>query len=191
MKTRARGKRWVARRGRDERRRNFLSNIVSYAIFLFGTYITVSWLVIWNYTRRINIRVGLTADIVCGVALNMSQRPSTSENYFRVITSLAQNVPHISMSQETNHATGRAIIRSKKWSECQDEQTHRKSRKMSESLATYLTNSPFTPEQERKIKRYLDIIKDSGGFGTVEIEVKDSQIKFINLKEVRGLVETK
>jgi len=69
--------------------------------------------------------------------------------------------------------------------------THRKSRKMSESLATYLTNSPFTPEQERKIKRYLDIIKDSGGFGTVEIEVKDSQIKFINLKEVRGLVEPK
>ena len=62
---------------------------------------------------------------------------------------------------------------------------------MSESPAVYLTNSPFTPEQERKIKRFLDVIKDSGGFGCVEIEVKDGQIKFINLKEVRGLVEPK
>ena len=62
---------------------------------------------------------------------------------------------------------------------------------MSESQAVYLTNSPFTPEQERKIKRFLDVIKDSGGFGCVEIEVKEGKIKFINLKEVRGLVEPK
>lgn len=59
---------------------------------------------------------------------------------------------------------------------------------MTETPAVYLVD-PLTPDQSRKLAKLLRIIRDEGGFGKIEIEVKDSKIKFINLKEVRGLVE--
>ena len=61
---------------------------------------------------------------------------------------------------------------------------------LSETPGIYLNDSPLTLEQNRKLSRFLTIIRESGGFGKIEIEVKNGKIRFINLKEVRELVES-
>ena len=40
----------------------------------------------------------------------------------------------------------------------------------------------FTPDQERQIQRFLDIIRENGGYGVVKLEVKKGEIKFISLE---------
>ncbi len=44
--------------------------------------------------------------------------------------------------------------------------------------------SPFTPEQEHQILRFMEIINETGGFGSIKIEVVNGVIKFITLEEV-------
>ena len=57
---------------------------------------------------------------------------------------------------------------------------------MTDTQTAYLPKRPLTVEQEDMIARYLQIIVTNGGYGTIELIVKDERIKFINLKEVLG-----
>ena len=51
-----------------------------------------------------------------------------------------------------------------------------------------MTANPFSPQQLADICRFLQIIMENGGHGIVEIVVKGGEVKFINLKEVKRLV---
>jgi len=47
-----------------------------------------------------------------------------------------------------------------------------------------MSNPLFTPDQEHQIRRFMEIINETGGFGAIKIEVVNGVIKFITLGEV-------
>lgn len=48
-----------------------------------------------------------------------------------------------------------------------------------ENLDDYLL-----PEQYKQIRRFLEFIRENGGYGVIKLEVKKGEVKFINLGEV-------
>ena len=53
---------------------------------------------------------------------------------------------------------------------------------MAELQAPY--GEPLNPDQLKLIDRLLAVIREHGGFGSIEIEVKGGSIKFINLEKL-------
>lgn len=54
---------------------------------------------------------------------------------------------------------------------------------MAEIQAPY--GEPLNPDQLKLIDRLLAVIREHGGFGSIEIEVSEGRIKFIDLDKLR------
>jgi len=55
---------------------------------------------------------------------------------------------------------------------------------MIETQAAYLPDNSLTIDQLKMIDGFLDIIRQHGGFGIINIEVKSGRVKFINLEKL-------
>ena len=59
---------------------------------------------------------------------------------------------------------------------------------MTELQAPYLPENPFNAEQLKRIDNFMEFIKDNGGYGVIELIIKNSEIRFIALGKVSAEV---